>query len=140
MSSATGWSEGATRRGFATRRDAGAGCGSGPAILSEVVTDPTPGTHTTEGSAAGSGGAREIVVYTTDRCPFCIRAKRLLDSKGLSYEEINLGRDPDGRAQLVGKTGMMTFPQILIDGTLIGGYEETAAAAASGRLDELLAG
>jgi glutaredoxin 3 len=86
-----------------------------------------------------AGGGPRIVVYTTDRCPYCMRAKRLLDSKGLRYEEINLGRDPDGRMQLATKTGMMTFPQILVDGTLVGGFEETAAAAATGRLDELLA-
>jgi glutaredoxin 3 len=81
----------------------------------------------------------QIVVYTTDRCPYCIRAKRLLDSKGLAYEEINLGRNPDGRMALARKTGMMTFPQVLIDDVLVGGFEETAAAATTGRLDELLA-
>lgn len=80
-----------------------------------------------------------VTVYSTDACPFCIQAKRLLDKRGISYEEINLARDPDGRDELVSKTGMMTFPQILIDGKLIGGYNETAAADKSGRLQELLA-
>ena len=80
----------------------------------------------------------DVVLYTTDHCPFCIRAKALLDARGVSYSEINLERDPDGRAELVRKTGMMTFPQVIIDGTLVGGFQETLAADRSGRLAELL--
>ena len=80
-----------------------------------------------------------VTLYTTDRCPYCVQAKKLLDKRGVAYDEINLARDPDGRTELVGKTGMMTFPQVLIDGELIGGYNETAAADKSGRLQELLA-
>jgi len=81
---------------------------------------------------------KEITVYTTDFCPYCERAKSLLRKRGLTYTEINLGRDVDGRTELVSRTGLMTFPQVLIEDELIGGYAETAAAAASGRLDELL--
>jgi glutaredoxin 3 len=81
----------------------------------------------------------DVLVYTTDRCPFCIRAKALLDARGVAYREINLERDPDGRAELVRKTGMMTFPQVLVDDQLIGGFQETLAADRSGRLAELLA-
>ncbi len=80
-----------------------------------------------------------IEVYTTTACPYCVRVKRLLDSRGLQYEEIDLARDPEGRMELVKLTGMMTFPQVLIDGQLVGGFNETQAAAQSGRLDELLA-
>jgi len=80
-----------------------------------------------------------VTLYTTDRCPYCVQAKKLLDKRGVAYDEINLARDPDGRTELVAKTGMMTFPQVLIDGELIGGYNETAAADKSGRLQELLA-
>lgn len=80
-----------------------------------------------------------VTLYTTDRCPYCVQAKKLLDKRGVAYEEINLARDPDGRSELVAKTGMMTFPQVLIDGELVGGYTETAAADQSGRLQELLA-
>ena len=80
-----------------------------------------------------------VTLYTTDRCPYCVQAKKLLDKRGVAYEEINLARDPDGREELVAKTGMMTFPQVLVDGQLIGGYTETAAADKSGRLQELLA-
>jgi len=80
-----------------------------------------------------------VTLYTTDYCPYCVQAKKLLDKRGVAYDEINLARDPDGRDELVAKTGMMTFPQVLIDGELIGGYTETAAADKSGRLSELLA-
>ncbi len=80
-----------------------------------------------------------VTLYTTDFCPYCVQAKKLLDKRGVAYEEINLARDPDGRTELVEKTGMMTFPQILIGEELIGGYTETVAADKSGRLQDLLA-
>ena len=80
-----------------------------------------------------------LTLYTTDRCAYCVQAKKLLDRRGVAYEEINLARDSDGRDALVAKTGMLTFPQILIGGELLGGYNETAAAEKSGRLQELLA-
>jgi glutaredoxin 3 len=79
-----------------------------------------------------------ITVYTTNACPYCVRAKALLDKRGLPYEEINLGRDPETRAELAQKTGMMTFPQILIDEQLVGGFDELSAADRSGRLSELV--
>ncbi|MDO9407659.1 glutaredoxin 3 [Patulibacter sp.] len=79
-----------------------------------------------------------ITVYTTNACPFCVRAKALLDKRGLPYEEVNLGRDPETRAELAQKTGMMTFPQILIDEQLVGGFDELSAADKSGRLKELV--
>ena len=78
-----------------------------------------------------------VVVYTTEPCGYCRTAKALLDKRGVSYEEINLSKDPDGRAELVKLTGMMTFPQVMIDGAPIGGYQELAQADRSGRLAEL---
>ncbi len=78
-------------------------------------------------------------MYTTDMCPYCVRVKRLLDKRGLAYEEINLARDPEGRTALVEKTGRMSVPQVIIGETLVGGFDETAAADKSGQLDELLA-
>jgi len=57
----------------------------------------------------------------------------------VAYEEINLARDPTGRVELAQRTGMMTFPQVIVDGQLLGGFTEVQAAAESGRLDELLA-
>ncbi len=80
-----------------------------------------------------------VTVYTTHPCPYCSRAKALLDARGIPYEEINLASDPDGRAALVALTGLMTFPQIMIDDRTIGGYDALAAADSSGRLSELLA-
>lgn len=82
----------------------------------------------------------EITVYTTEPCRYCSAVKALLGQRGLSFQEINLARDAQGRAELARRTGMMTFPQVLIDGTLLGGFEETRAAAASGRLAALLHG
>jgi glutaredoxin 3 len=82
---------------------------------------------------------KPITLYTTDRCPYCIRAKALLQSRELAFEEINLARDPDGRTKLVELTGMMTFPQILIGNQPIGGYDQLAAADRDGSLNELLA-
>jgi glutaredoxin 3 len=82
---------------------------------------------------------KNIKLYSTDFCAFCVQAKRLLEKLGHSYEEINLSRDPAGRTELVESTGMMTFPQVLIDGQLVGGYRELVMAERSGKLDELLA-
>jgi glutaredoxin 3 len=81
----------------------------------------------------------QITVYTTEPCSFCARVKGLLKARGLEFAEINLSKDPEGRVELAQRTGMMSFPQVVIDGTLIGGFTEVQAAAESGRLDELLA-
>jgi glutaredoxin 3 len=80
----------------------------------------------------------QITVFTTEPCSFCTRLKGLLTSNGLRFSEVNLSRDPEGRVALVHKTGMMTFPQVVVDGRAIGGFAEIQAAADSGRLRELL--
>jgi glutaredoxin 3 len=82
---------------------------------------------------------RNITVYSTEPCSFCARVKGLLRSHGAHFNEVNLSRDPEGRVALAQRTGMLTFPQVLIDGELLGGFAEVEAAAESGRLDELLA-
>jgi len=81
---------------------------------------------------------RHVTVYTTDPCSFCARVKGLLTARGVEFAEINLSKDPVGRIELVQRTGMMSFPQVVVDGELIGGLAEVQAAAVSGRLDELL--
>lgn len=81
----------------------------------------------------------KITLYTTDFCPYCVRAKQLLEKRELPFEEVNLARDPDGRAKLVELTGMMTFPQIIVGDQPIGGYDQLHAADKSGQLAELLA-
>jgi glutaredoxin 3 len=82
----------------------------------------------------------DVVVYTTDRCSFCVRVKMLLKSREIDFEEINLAGNPEGFVELAQKTGMMTLPQVMVDGILVGGYQETAAADQSGMLADLLAG
>jgi glutaredoxin 3 len=79
-----------------------------------------------------------VTVYTTDPCSFCLRAKQLLDARGIAYDEVNLAKDPVGRTELLERTGMMSFPQVLVADELIGGFQETIAADRSGRLAELL--
>ena len=82
---------------------------------------------------------KKITVYTTEHCAFCRQAKALLAKRGIPYDEINLEMDAEGRAELAARTGMMTFPQVIIGDELVGGYTELAAADRSGRLQELLA-
>lgn len=82
---------------------------------------------------------RPVTVYTTDHCSLCMSAKALLERRGISYQELNLARDPDGRARLSSITGMMTFPQIVVGEQTIGGFAELLAADREGRLTELLA-
>jgi len=81
----------------------------------------------------------EITVYTTDPCARCIKAKALLSARGARFSEVNLAKDPDGRAELSRRTGLMTFPQIVVGDATIGGLAELEAADRDGRLDELLA-
>jgi glutaredoxin 3 len=80
-----------------------------------------------------------VTLYTTDSCSRCASAKMLLKRRGISYDEINLARDPDGRAELEKKTGMVTFPQIVIGTETIGGFEQLLAADRTGRLRGLAA-
>jgi glutaredoxin 3 len=80
-----------------------------------------------------------ITVYTTEPCSFCNRVKGLLTARGLEFSEVNLSKDPAGRVELARMTGMMSFPQVLIDDHVLGGYSELQQAADDGRLDELLA-
>jgi glutaredoxin 3 len=80
-----------------------------------------------------------VTVYTTEPCGFCRTAKALLDARGISYEEINLAKDPTGRAELAQLTGMMTFPQVVIDGEPIGGFQELVRADRAGLLVSLAA-
>jgi glutaredoxin 3 len=80
-----------------------------------------------------------VLLYTTEPCGFCRTAKALLAARKVPYDEINLAKDPEGRAELAGKTGMMTFPQVVIDGETIGGFQELAAHDRAGLLKALAA-
>jgi glutaredoxin 3 len=80
-----------------------------------------------------------VQVYSTRWCGYCVRAKTLLDAKRIDYEEILLDDDPAFRQRLHELTGGWTVPQIVIDGTPIGGYTELWRLDKSGVLEERLA-
>ncbi len=82
---------------------------------------------------------KPIKMYTTRICPYCIRAKALLKSRGLAYEEIDVTSDGDTRDWLVGATGRRTVPQIFIGDEPIGGFDELHALDRSGELQRKLA-
>jgi glutaredoxin 3 len=79
-----------------------------------------------------------VQVYSTQICPYCIRAKALLTKREVPFEEIDVSRDDEKRAWLVSASGMRTVPQIFIDGKPIGGSDELHALDASGELEKLL--
>ena len=83
--------------------------------------------------------SKNIIVYTADPCARCRNAKMLLESRGYEYTEVNLTKDPDGRAELARKTGLMTFPQIVVDGETLGGFDDLRRIDANGGLAEVLA-
>jgi len=80
-----------------------------------------------------------VTLYTTEPCGFCRQAKALLEGRGISYREVNLAKDPSGRASLVARTGQMTFPQIIVGERAIGGFRELVEADREGMLATLLA-
>jgi glutaredoxin 3 len=81
----------------------------------------------------------KITVYSTEPCSFCVRAKELLSRRELEFDEVNLAKDPAGRAQLVEETGMISFPQIVVGEVVVGGFRELVEADRSGRLADLTA-
>jgi glutaredoxin 3 len=81
----------------------------------------------------------EVEIYTTMLCPYCHRAKSLLDRKGVRYKEIDVSYDPEGRRVMTARAeGRTTVPQIFIDGQSIGGSDELVALEEEGKLDRLL--
>lgn len=81
----------------------------------------------------------EVVIYTTPFCPYCSRAKRLLDGKGVRYQEIDLYAEPGRRDEMVSRSGgRTTVPQVFIDGTPYGGSDDIHALDHQGKLDALL--
>jgi len=82
----------------------------------------------------------KVEVYSTSYCPYCMRAKALLTSKGVEFEEIDVTDDPELRAQMVKLAGgRRTVPEIFINGEIIGGCDELYELEISGKLDLLLA-
>jgi glutaredoxin 3 len=80
----------------------------------------------------------KVVIYTTTYCPYCFRAKALLRSKDVEFEEIDVTDDSDRRAEMERLSGRRTVPQIFIDAQPVGGYDEARGLDAIGELDRLL--
>ena len=82
----------------------------------------------------------DVTIYTTSICPYCHRAKQLLSRKGVAYHEIDVGRDPDLRDEMMDRAGgRHTVPQIFVGQTHVGGCDDLYALDRAGRLDPLLA-
>jgi glutaredoxin 3 len=80
----------------------------------------------------------KVVIYTTNYCPYCFRAKALLRSKEVEFEEVDVTDDPDRRTEMEQRSGGRTVPQIFIGGQPIGGYDDARRLDAIGELDRLL--
>ena len=82
----------------------------------------------------------KVEIYSTSYCPYCMRAKALLRSKGVNFAEIDVTENPELRARMVELAGgRRTVPEIFINGEIIGGFDELYALERSGELDLLLA-
>jgi len=79
----------------------------------------------------------KVIIYTSAYCPYCVRAKQLLDSKQANYQEIDVS-DRSLRPKMTELTGGTTVPQIIIDGQALGGCDELYTLERSGELDKLL--
>ena len=80
----------------------------------------------------------DVIVYSSDYCPYCSRAKHLLASKGVAFEEIKVDGKPQLRAEMTKKAGRTSVPQIWIGAKHIGGCDDLYALERAGKLDALL--
>lgn len=80
----------------------------------------------------------KIEMYTTGMCPYCVRAKMLLQNKGMKWEEIRVDIDRERMAEMMQRSERRTVPQIFIDDRHVGGFDDMAAMDARGELDALL--
>ncbi|MGM7281825.1 glutaredoxin 3 [Pseudomonas guariconensis] len=81
---------------------------------------------------------KPVIVYSSDYCPYCMRAKYLLESKGVAFEEIKVDGMPQVRAEMSQKAGRTSVPQIWIGTTHVGGCDDLYALERAGKLDALL--
>ena len=79
-----------------------------------------------------------VKVYSGNLCPYCTAAKRLLDSKGVKYEEINVDTDPTMRAEMEKLSQRTSVPQIFIGDTHVGGFDDLAELSREGKLNDML--
>ena len=82
--------------------------------------------------------ASKVVVYTGNRCAYCNAAKRLLDSKGMLYTEVNVDEDPRLHEEMMARSQRQTVPQIFIGDRHVGGFDDLSELNQSGMLDDLL--
>ncbi len=82
---------------------------------------------------------KPVEIYTTQTCPYCTAAKRLLAIKGVAYTEIDVGAQPAKRADMTKRSGRTSVPQIFIGGTHVGGCDDIHALDHAGKLDPMLA-
>jgi len=80
----------------------------------------------------------EILMYVKGTCPYCTAAQRLLQAKGVSWEEVSLLSEPQRREEMIERSGRQTVPQIFIGETHVGGFDDLNALDQEGRLDRLL--
>ena len=81
-----------------------------------------------------------VVMYHTAMCPYCVRAERLLEAKGVEIEKIRVDLDPEQKTIMMQKTGRRTVPQIYVGETHVGGFDDLYALDQAGKLDPLLKG
>jgi glutaredoxin 3 len=81
---------------------------------------------------------KSVKIYTTPYCPYCVRAKRLLERKGVPYQEIDVANDDQARVDLAERTGRRTVPQIFIGDQHVGGSDDLHALEQEGKLDGML--
>jgi glutaredoxin 3 len=79
-----------------------------------------------------------VRVYSTAFCPYCVMAKRLLDSKGVAYQEIRVDQDLERRSEMMTLSGRRTVPQIFVGDTHVGGFDDLSSLDRAGGLDPLL--
>jgi len=84
--------------------------------------------------------APEITIYTGHRCAYCNAAKKILDSKGVEYNEINIHENSANAEEMVERTKRQTVPQIFIGDTHVGGFDDMVELHSEGKLDEMLQG
>ena len=77
---------------------------------------------------------QNIQIYSTQQCPYCVRARALLDARGLDYAEIDVTADNERMQEMVTRSGQRSVPQIFIDGAAIGGYQQLATLQSAGKL------
>ena len=81
---------------------------------------------------------KKVEMYTKSTCPFCHRAKALLEAKSIPFSEFSLTDDPSLRDTMIERSGRTTVPQVFIDNESIGGCDDLQALDAAGKLDALL--